>query len=167
MREGDQRIHDTIEITFEYRSNKRKLNPYGIAHRRGHWYLLGGTGSGDRLYRVDRIAKLTVGDEPDRFSRPLDFDVRDVMNNHPWEGGADEPVTASVRFDESVAWWAGRTLGVSVEDGSDLMIDVPVSNIDAFVGWILSFGTSAEVLGPQSVRDEIRSRVDGAMERAG
>jgi predicted DNA-binding transcriptional regulator YafY len=88
------------------------------------------------------------------------------MNNHPWEAGGDETVTAKVHFDESVAWWAGRTLGVEVERGSDLEVDVPLSNRDAFVGWVLSFGSSAEVLEPDDVRTEIRSRVEAALERS-
>ena len=160
-------ITERRRIRFEYRGNERRLEPYGMAHRRGHWYLLGGTKTGERLYRVDRLDNLSVGEEPEQFSRPKDFDVRDVMNTQPWEGGADEPLTASVSFDESVAWWAGRTLGVEVEDGSDLDVDVPVSNVDAFVGWILSFGANAEVLGPPEVRQEIRDRVSAALEGAG
>jgi proteasome accessory factor B len=153
-------------IDFEYRDKKRHLQPYGLAHRRGHWYLVAGSDGGERLYRVDRIENLTVGSEPDRFKRPRGFDVRRVMNTHPWEAGQEETVVATVRFDESVAWWAGRTLGVPVDRGADLEVDIPLSNTDAFVGWVLSFGASAEVLNPQNVRDEIRGRIGAALERA-
>ncbi len=48
-------------------------------------------------------------------------------------------------------------------DGESLEVEVPVSNEDAFVGWILSFGASAEVLAPDEMRDEIRSRVRAAV----
>ena len=127
----------------------------------------GGTDSGDRIYRVDRIDRLSVGEEPNSFTRPDDFDVRQIMNTQPWEGGGEESLVASVSFHESVAWWAGRTLGADVEDGKDLLVDVPVSNVDAFVGWILSFGTNAEVLGPPEVRQEIKDRVEAALEGSG
>ncbi|HEY6628993.1 MAG TPA: WYL domain-containing protein, partial [Acidimicrobiia bacterium] len=60
-------------------------------------------------------------------------------------------------------WWAARTLGVVAVDGEPLEVELPVSNEDAFVGWILSFGASAEVLAPDQMRDEIRSRVQAAV----
>jgi proteasome accessory factor B len=159
-------VTERREIEFTYHDSKRRLQPYGMAHRRGHWYLVGGTAKGERIYRIDRLDHLEVGEDSDRFTRPKGFDVKSIMNNHPWEGGGDETVTAKVHFDESVAWWAGRTLGVEVERGSDLEVDVPLSNRDAFVGWVLSFGSSAEVLEPDDVRTEIRSRVEAALERS-
>jgi predicted DNA-binding transcriptional regulator YafY len=42
-----------------------------------------------------------------------------------------------------------------------------VANRDAFIGWVLSFGEAAEVLGPEGMRDELRARVDAALESSG
>jgi predicted DNA-binding transcriptional regulator YafY len=66
-----------------------------------------------------------------------------------------------------VSWWAARTLGVPVAGGEPLEIELPVTNRDAFVGWILSFGASAEVLGPDDLRAEILQRVVAALESSG
>jgi predicted DNA-binding transcriptional regulator YafY len=49
-----------------------------------------------------------------------------------------------------------------VKDGP-LEATIPVSNRDAFIGWILSFGPSAEVLAPPDLRDEILARVAAAL----
>ena len=137
-----------------------------MAHRRGHWYVVGKGSSGERLYRADRIRKLTVGDEPGAFSKPADFDVRSVMDSQPWEtGGEGSEEEAVVRFDAEVAWWAARSLGLDEPDGA-LETSIPYSNQDALVGWILSFGSSAEVLAPQGLREEIRTRVEAALEGA-
>jgi proteasome accessory factor B len=149
-------------IEFEYRGAVRKLNPYGMAFRRGHWYLVGDAGRGERIYRVDRIEKLTVG-EPRSFERPTGFDARSFLQAHPWEQGGDEAVEARVRFDEDVAWWASRTLGED-HDGGELEVTVPVSNRDAFIGWVLSFGPSAEIVAPEELRADVRTRVEGAIE---
>lgn len=148
-------------IKFEYRGNRRALHPYGVAHRRGHWYVVGSSDGEDRVYRVDRLSKLESGD-PGQFKRPKGFHVRSVLQAQPWEAGYDEEIEALVHFDEDVAWWAGRTLGIEVVEGP-LEARVPVSNRDAFIGWILSFGPSAEVLAPHDLRDEIRDRIDAAL----
>jgi predicted DNA-binding transcriptional regulator YafY len=38
-----------------------------------------------------------------------------------------------------------------------------VVNRDAFVGWVLSFGASAEVIGPPELRDAVAQRVGETM----
>lgn len=156
-------IVDRRSIKFEYRGNPRRLNPYGIAHRRGHWYLVGESGGGERLYRVDRIESLQVSDEAGTFVKPKGFDIKTVMDGQPWEAGSDPEVEATVRFDADVAWWAARTLGLE-EPSGDLVTAVRVVNRDALVGWVLSFGASAEIIEPPELRDEIRSRVGSAVD---
>ncbi len=148
-------------IDFKYRGNTRSLHPYGVAHRRGHWYLVGASKGEERVYRVDRIEKLTVG-EPGSFKRPKGFDVKSFLQAQPWEAGYDEQIEAIVRFDPDVAWWAGRTLGVE-SDGGPLEARVPLSNRDAFIGWILSFGPSAEIISPLDLREEILGRAGAAI----
>jgi predicted DNA-binding transcriptional regulator YafY len=150
-------------IQFRYRDDGRKLRPYGLAHSRGHWYLAGDGSDGPRVFRVDRMADLEVGDEPTAFTRPAGFDIRATMVSQPWDLGSEPKTVAKVRFDPEVAWWAARTLGVSAVDDKPLEVDLPVSNADAFVGWILSFGASAEVVSPDELRAEIRSRVQAAV----
>lgn len=156
-------VTDHRAIEFEYRGNPRSLNPYGMAHRRGHWYLVGAGPDGERLYRVDRIDRLEVSDSPGTFAKPSGFDVKSVMDIQPWEAGSDPAVEAQVRFDADVAWWAARTLGLGEPEGA-LLATVPVSNRDALVGWVLSFGVSAEVLTPPEIRQEIADRVKSALE---
>jgi predicted DNA-binding transcriptional regulator YafY len=148
-------------LEFDYRGSRRKLNPYGVAFRRGHWYLVGGGPEGERIYRVDRVSDVSAGDSGS-FRRPEGFDPKAVLKAHPWETGADDPVEASVIFDPEVAWWASRTLGLEYTDGP-LEVHLPVSNRDAFIGWILSFGPSAEIVAPLDLRAELLNRVDAAV----
>jgi len=156
-------ITEKRSVNFEYRNSSRHLEPYGIAHRRGHWYLVGAGAQGERVFRVDRIHELDVSEEINTFTKPKGFNVRSLMDLQPWEAGSDPEVEANIRFDADVAWWAARTLGLDRPEG-DLVANVPVTNRDALVGWILSFGVSAEVLGPQEIREEISGRVKAALE---
>lgn len=156
-------ITERRRIRFNYRDSDRELEPYGMAHRRGHWYLVGQSPKGERLFRVDRIRSLEVGDQPGAFDKPKRFDIRSVMDTHPWETGGEDEVEAKVLFHSDIAWWAARTLRTKEPPG-DLEATIPVANRDAFIGWVLSFGQAAEVLEPQELREEIRSRVSAAME---
>jgi proteasome accessory factor B len=149
-------------VAFEYRGARRSLNPYGLTHQRGHWYVVGETPDGERVYRVDRMSGVTVSEQRDRFKKPRGFDVRRAVGAQPWEAGLDDQVVAEVRFDPDVAWWAARTLGLPEPDG-ELVAEIPVNNVDALIGWVLSFGEGAEVLSPPTMRQEIRARVEAAL----
>ena len=150
-------------VGFDYRGERRTLEPYGLAHRRGHWYLVGKAPKGERVYRVDRLTALDVDDPPGAFKPPRDFDVRGLMSREPWESGQDELVKATVRFDSDVAWWSARTLGLDPWKSGPLDVEVPVANRDAFMGWILSFGASAEVLSPKDLRAELKANVEATL----
>lgn len=155
-------ISERRKIEFTYRGYLRPIDPYGIAHRRGHWYLVGKSPDGIRMYRVDRIQELVVGERPEAFTKPKGFDIKAVVDSQPWEAGFDPIVTTEVRFDEDVAWWAARSLGLGEPEG-ELVTTVEVANREAFLGWILSFGTSAEVIGPDEMRSAVRERVQAAL----
>lgn len=157
-------ISERRRVEFTYRDQSRRVEPYGIAHRRGHWYLAGSTDEGERVFRIDRINDLTVGEEPGAFTKPKKFDIRKAVDTQPWETGTDPEVEAQVRFDPEVAWWAARSLGLP-ETNDELTATVPVLNRDAFVGWVLSFGSSAEILGPPEIRQAMADRVAAALER--
>lgn len=159
-------IADRRTIEFTYRDQSRAVDPYGIAHRRGHWYLVGKTADGERMYRVDRISKLRVGETTQAFTKPRNFDIKAAVDAQPWEAGADPVIVTTVRFEEDVAWWAARSLGVAEPHG-ELTTEVEVANRDAFIGWILSFGTSAEVLAPEDMREAVAARVRAAVEQTG
>ncbi len=158
-------VSGRCRIEMKYRTASRTVEPYGVAYRRGHWYLVGAVAGEERMYRVDRISSLKLGD-CGVFVRPRGFDIKAAFRSHPWESGRDEEIVAEVVFDSDVAWWASKTLGVSYTEGA-LQTEIPVSNRDAFIGWILSFGPSAEVVAPEDIRQEIRSRVESALEHAG
>ena len=159
-------ISDRRKVEFLYKGHLRPVEPYGMAHRRGHWYLVGNTADGERMYRVDRIEDLAVGEKADAFKKPKGFDIKLAVDNQPWETGSDPVVATKVRFDAEVAWWAARSLGLP-EPSADLTATVDVANRDAFVGWVLSFGTSAEVLDPPEMREAIAVRITESLDQLG
>jgi proteasome accessory factor B len=150
-------VTERRDVGFAYRDRRRLVRPYGLAHRMGHWYLVGAqSGSeGTRAFRVDRIGDLEVHERRGAFERPRGFDVGAVLPEVPWEAG-EEVLQAEVRFDPEVAWWARRQLteraeAESLEDGT-LIATVPVAAPDAFLGWMIGFEDAAEIVAPPELR---------------
>ncbi len=160
-------VSERRELQFTYRGAKRRLHPYGLAHRMGHWYVVGapvGKG-GQRVFRVDRMdAAVAVGD-PGAFRRPGGFSVAEAIPEVPWEAGEDD-IEVTVRFDPDVAWWARRQLTararVTVDEEGALEATIPISAVDAFLGWIIGFGASAEITTPPEVRQRFVEHLSGA-----
>lgn len=152
-------------VTFDYRASSRQVAPYGLVHRRGHWYLVGPEAADEttiKAFRVERTEGLELGGEAEQFVRPTDFRASDAIPQAPWEAGGDDLV-ADVVFDADLAWWAKRQLTGRVEakEGADgeLRASIPVANTDAFISWMMSFDDGAEILGPPELRAALVARL--------
>lgn len=159
-----QAVSERRRVRFKYKGDERRVAPYGIGHRRGHWYLVAGTRSGERMYRVDRMESIRVEDDANAFERPAGFKIKASLESMPWEAGSDDAVPAVIRFNAEIAWWAAKQLGAGVArttDDGGLEVTVPVANREAFIGWVLSFGEGAEVVEPEELRTAVVNRVKG------
>ncbi len=160
-----QAIIDRRTAEIVYRGRRRRVAPHGIGHRRGHWYLVAIADDEERVYRVDRIEALDITDGG--FERRADVDIGRALSGHPWEAGSEEPLTAVVRFDPEAAWWATRRLGGSgastLQTDGSVETQLDVVNVDAFVGWVLSFGVHAEVLEPPELRQRVIEHLKGVV----
>jgi predicted DNA-binding transcriptional regulator YafY len=146
-------------IGFDYRDSRRQVAPYGLVHRRGHWYVVGPERSElavVKAFRLDRAGNVRIGDQPGQFERPAGFRASDSIPQAPWEAGADD-LTAEVVFDADLAWWAKRQLSGRVEAKEDaagsLYAWIPVANVDAFLAWMLSFDDPVQAPGHVAVGD--------------
>ena len=85
-------LHDAIRrevtVTFDYRGETRRVEPWRLAFRRGHWYLHAhDTGRGDdRSFRLDRVdGAIVVEDRPAEARRAPARSER-----QPWEFGDED-----------------------------------------------------------------------------
>jgi predicted DNA-binding transcriptional regulator YafY len=99
----------------------------------------------------------------DASSPPEGFDASALLQAGPW--GLGKPAErARVAFSPKVGWWAFRDVpGVKVlqtrKDGW-VEVDVPASQSESFVSWILSFGPDARVHSPRRIRDQVVARLE-------
>jgi predicted DNA-binding transcriptional regulator YafY len=153
-------ISERQSVTFTYRGEARRIDPYRLSFRNGHWYLAAfdHTRNEERSYRVDRIeGDVTRVDEPGAFDRP----AATGRQAPPWLLGGDEPVTARLLVDGDHAGWAVGQVGQgAVEargaDGSHVL-EVAVTNRNAFRTFVLGFLDHAEVLGPPELRADVEA----------
>jgi predicted DNA-binding transcriptional regulator YafY len=157
-----QAIAERRFLRLTYRERARKIAPYGLVHRRGHWYLVGPDDGVVKVFRMDKTEAVAAEETPGAFERPAGFRAAEFIPETPWEAGSEEQ-TATVRVDPDLAWWARRQIGtrgrvVEREDGS-IDIELPVANPEAFIGWVLAFDEAAELLGPPELRRRLIARV--------
>jgi predicted DNA-binding transcriptional regulator YafY len=158
-------VAERRHLLFQYRGRHRRVHPFGLVHRRGHWYLVGDDAGTTKVFRMDKATAVAAGEVPDAFARPPGFRAAEFIPETSWEAGG-EGLEARVHFDADMAWWAQRQIGEngSVEEREDGAIEavMPVANPEAFIGWLLSFEDKAELLEPVELRDRLVARVKGA-----
>jgi len=158
-----QAISDNVVVAFSYRSatsgesKQRTVEPYGILHRRGHWYVVGRDRDVDeiRTFKVGRIEG-DVEAGADLFDVPGNFDVA----NHTV--GEETTEIAVVRFSENVAWWARQAYPsphVRPAPGGGVDVEMPAASIDALLSFALWWGTEAQIMSPPAARAALVTRL--------
>jgi predicted DNA-binding transcriptional regulator YafY len=151
-------------VSFVYRGEARRVDPWRLSFRNGHWYLAGRdhVRGGERNYRLERIeSEVAVDRQAPQFDRPPPAGGQP----QPWEMGAEEEVTARLLVDAEQAGWASTQVGAGAveeqrKDGS-VVLAVPVTNRAAFRSFVLGFLDHAEVLAPPELRAELTGWLAG------
>lgn len=152
-------------VAFDYRGERRTVDPWGVLLRDGFWYVIGHDHARQarRTFRVDRIEGAIEPGAPGSFERPADFDPRHAFPADPKEIGhdADVGVEAVVRISPVRADAVEREVGTSRvtrrHDDGTIDVVVPATNLTAFRSWVLGLLDHAVVIGP----DEVRAHVVG------
>lgn len=143
----------------------RHIDPYHLHNHAGDWYLIAFDldRCAMRDFALSRIQSLQETGET--FEVRPDFNRVDYLANHFGGYRSSEPIEVVVRFDAYQSrWirerrWQGETGREEHPDGSlTLYLSVPV--LDSVKRWVLQFGSHAEVLAPQELRDAMKKEVE-------
>ncbi|HKE13342.1 MAG TPA: WYL domain-containing protein [Kofleriaceae bacterium] len=155
----------TAEIDYAAASRpgaaRRMVDPYGLVHHAGEWYLVGHCHSrGDtRTFRIDRISSLRVTDQ--RFDIPAEFDLEAYRREHLYLPPADA-ISVRVHLDPlatarvGAAWPVGEVQ--TFDDGSS-EIAIDTESFEWITGWVLGFGRHAWIVDPPEARSAMVDRV--------
>ncbi len=163
------RLHEAIfnkeqlrVVYYSYSSNKvseRIIDPYALTFRGRAWYLVAHCHTKDQvlLFRTNRIEK--IQNTGKIFEYPNDFSMKDYMAKC-WKVMNGEETKVVVKFDAKIAplikevKWHPTQQIEDLPDGS-ILYTVTVAGTKEISFWILSYGADAEVISPESLRDEV------------
>ena len=160
-------------IRIDYFSMHRKelvsrtIAPYKIWFFDGSFYIIGycRLRKDVRIFALDRIRNLETTQET--FEIPESFDM-DVFMKSSFGVFHGEPVQVKVRFSPDIAGyitekiWHDSQIIEHEKDGS-ILFTAEVAGTDEIKFWILNWGSKAEVLAPESLRNEIRAEAEAMM----
>jgi proteasome accessory factor B len=147
-------ITSRIPVTFSYIAaelsvEERIVDPYGIATRNGHWYLVGfdHKREGIRIFRFDRIdgdiAKASKGKS---YEIPKDFDLAAQLS------GADALMKSDLDIRKGKAHVL-RHMAISLEDmGEWDRIRISYPDVERMMKLVLWHGADAKVVSDDSLR---------------
>ena len=161
-------------ITIEYRTGRsgeerrRDLDPYKVWYRSGGLYVIGydHRSSEIRTFAINRILSIDETNEPFEIRENFDFDSYTASAF----GVIAQPAT-TVRIRFVAAWRAhvlehtwhpSQKLSELPDGGVELRMEVGGS--EELRNWVLSFGSGAEVLEPEDLRDDVRRELVAAAE---
>lgn len=155
----------SVEIDYVSVSSRqavrRTIDPYGIVHHAGEWYVVGHCHSrGDtRTFRIDRVASMNVTETG--FEIPADFDLETYRREQLYVPSADA-VAVSVHLDPLATArvgenWPVGAVSTNADGSADVVIDC--EGYEWVTGWVFGFGKHAWITGPGEARQAMVERI--------
>jgi predicted DNA-binding transcriptional regulator YafY len=137
------------------------IDPLGLVAKGSVWYLVAGVDDDIRSYRISRIKKARLIDEP--CARPADFDLAEY-----WEHSMEQFKTSLPRYQATLLVnreilyrlsYAGRFAKVEkVEEPDDrgwCRVSMRFQFEEEGAEYVLGFGSNIEVVEPASLRERV------------
>lgn len=161
------------EVTFAYRksgesSTPRRLRPWGLSSRRGHWYVTGFDvdRGAERVFRLSRIEGRVAAVGPvGAYEIPAEHDARATVERAA-RGATPAPDVPPAVL--RVRAGSGHTLRrrartVGEIDDSWSLIDVDYASVGTLADEVAGFGADVLVQAPGELVDAVRARLAGAL----
>ncbi|MFF2480889.1 helix-turn-helix transcriptional regulator [Paenibacillus sp. NPDC058071] len=147
----------------ELTPSRRVLDPYGIVHWKGIWYVVGFCRLRQeiRSFRVDRIVRLEIADT--RFERPAAFSARDFLLRSLLPGSLDAETLVAVRIqghehalnELCKHWLFGHGL-IERKQSGEALFKLGELSLKTYVPYfLLPYGRALNILEPRMLIDRM------------
>lgn len=142
----------------------RRVAPYKVWFYNETFYLIGHCLLRDdvRLFAIDRMETIALSEE--HFEIPAGFDAEAFMKASfgVFQG---TPETVRIRFNASAAGYVKEKIwhpsqSIETQPDGSLIFTVKVAGIQEIRRWILKWGSAAEVLAPEALRQAVAEEVN-------
>ncbi|MBL9039002.1 MAG: WYL domain-containing protein [Archangium sp.] len=138
---------------------QRRVNPYGLALRRGVWSLVGWCHlrQGIRTFHVHRIRALRPNPAkpktPD-FTVPPDFDVDAYVARWPWQHHIHPPMAVELEVRGGLAARAAHVFPPGAVEGRTVRL--AVTHVEGLVRFVLPLGAEVSVVQPPEAVERLQ-----------
>ena len=163
---ADKKLHHTT-------ASRQLVNPYQIVVANGRYYLIGNVDKYSNVthFRIEKITEAEVTDQRVKPQQEVDelkngLDLPTHMAEHLYMfSGKSSWITLKVEKwgINDIIDWLGRD--VEITEKEDHFLVRFKANEQAIGYWAVQFGGSVEVLEPESLRNQVRERVEKIYEK--
>lgn len=152
---------------------ERRVDPYGLALRRGQWTLVGYCHLRQELrtFLVHRIRSLKANTARPRtpdFTVPADFNFDEYVPSYRWQPRIHPPLEAQLLLTGELAARAANLFpGARLESTAEgVQVSLPqVTNLEGLLRFCLELGPGCRVVAPEKARQDIRDMARLILER--
>ena len=159
-----------LQIAYESHdgaSTSRQIEPYGVVHTDGRWYLAGHCllRQAMRTFRLDRVSHAELCEE--RFERPAGFDIKThLQKSMPFVQSAYKiEVWLDLPYDEAQSHFALHRVSMW-EENNGTGIRCGRDTLEPFAAMLLSLGCRVVVRKPEELKEAFAAVGRRAMETA-
>jgi proteasome accessory factor B len=147
----------------------RRVDPWGLALRRGVWNLVGYCHLRKELrtFYVHRIRRAEMNQSKPKqadFTVPADFVLDQHVASWPWHHRIHEPVEVTLALTPEFAALASQLFGVEAVKSE---ARVKATHLEPLLHQVLSLGKGARVVSPESARSEVKTLAQKVLDAHG
>ena len=154
------------ERVYRHNGQLYKVSPFALVWDNENYYMIAWDASAEKMkhYRVDKMYRVAITDEKREGTSV--FEKTDVSSYTKsvfgMFGGKEEKVR--LRFANHLAGAVidrfGRDTAIITDGDEHFTINVDVAISGQFLAWVFAFGTDAEIVSPESVRETMKKHAE-------
>lgn len=158
------------ERVYRHDGQLYKVSPFALVWDNENYYMIAWDSAAQKMkhYRVDKMYGVNMTDEKREGIEVFDKTDMSAYTKSVFGmfGGQEEKV--KIRFANRLAGVVIDRFGKDttiIKDGDEhFTINVDVVISDQFLAWIFAFGTQAEIISPESVRETMKKHAESVCE---